>query len=267
MQGNVKTASKQTGFTIVELLIVVVVIAILAAITIVAFNGITDRARISSLQTSLAQASRKIQIHQTENSALPATLATVGISSDSTITYTYRNYGTQYCLAVATGSLTFETVNAESTTVGDCVRLTAATYVGQATSSLEYSGEPIVRGTLARPMQYSWGGGTPLAGGPNDNFVTVITGFLTPPVSGTYTFTTAADDRDLLYINDQLVVDGSLTASNTTTSGTIDLTANSPVRFRVVYRENTGNAGYNLSWSYPGQATSYVPNAAFNTQP
>jgi general secretion pathway protein G len=35
---------KQTGFTIVELLIVIVVIGILAAITIVAFNGIQNRA-------------------------------------------------------------------------------------------------------------------------------------------------------------------------------------------------------------------------------
>jgi prepilin-type N-terminal cleavage/methylation domain-containing protein len=39
---------KQAGFTIVELLIVIVVIGILAAITIVAYNGIQDRARLSA---------------------------------------------------------------------------------------------------------------------------------------------------------------------------------------------------------------------------
>lgn len=39
---------KQKGFTIVELLIVIVVIGILAAITIVAYNGIQERARMSS---------------------------------------------------------------------------------------------------------------------------------------------------------------------------------------------------------------------------
>ena len=36
---------QQTGFTIVELLIVIVVIGILAAISIVAFNGVQERAR------------------------------------------------------------------------------------------------------------------------------------------------------------------------------------------------------------------------------
>jgi prepilin-type N-terminal cleavage/methylation domain-containing protein len=40
---------QQSGFTIVELLIVIVVIAILAAITVVAYNGIQDRARNSSI--------------------------------------------------------------------------------------------------------------------------------------------------------------------------------------------------------------------------
>lgn len=43
----------QKGFTIVELLIVVVVIAILAAITIVAYNGISNRAYDSSIQKDL----------------------------------------------------------------------------------------------------------------------------------------------------------------------------------------------------------------------
>jgi prepilin-type N-terminal cleavage/methylation domain-containing protein len=46
---------QQTGFTIVELLIVIVVIAILAAITIVAFNGVQERARNTKTITAVKE--------------------------------------------------------------------------------------------------------------------------------------------------------------------------------------------------------------------
>lgn len=51
--------SKQKGFTIVELLIVIVVIGILAAITIVAYNGIQDRARLTAGISFAAQMKKK----------------------------------------------------------------------------------------------------------------------------------------------------------------------------------------------------------------
>jgi len=51
----------QRGFTIVELLIVVVVIAILAAITIVAYSGIQQQARSSALASEMSQLQKTIQ--------------------------------------------------------------------------------------------------------------------------------------------------------------------------------------------------------------
>lgn len=64
-------AQKQTGFTIVELLIVIVVIAILAAITIVAYNGIQQRAREQTVRTDLQTLRKAMMMYREENRTLP----------------------------------------------------------------------------------------------------------------------------------------------------------------------------------------------------
>lgn len=51
-----------TGFTIVELLIVIVIIGILAAITIVAYNGIQNRANDTTVQNDLVAMAKKIEL-------------------------------------------------------------------------------------------------------------------------------------------------------------------------------------------------------------
>lgn len=59
-----KTWAKQkpNGFTIVELLIVIVVIGILAAITIVAYNGMQERARVQKANSDLNALVKAIKI-------------------------------------------------------------------------------------------------------------------------------------------------------------------------------------------------------------
>ena len=61
------------GFTIVELLIVVVVIAILAAITIVSYTGISGRANDTAVQSDLSNMAQKLQLYYTENGVYPDT--------------------------------------------------------------------------------------------------------------------------------------------------------------------------------------------------
>ena len=51
----------KSGFTIVELLIVIVVIGILAAITIVAFNGIQKRAQDTQIRSTASQFTKAFQ--------------------------------------------------------------------------------------------------------------------------------------------------------------------------------------------------------------
>ena len=53
---------KQTGFTIVELLIVIVIIGILAAITVVAYNGIQQRAKNQQASSDLANLAKAIHL-------------------------------------------------------------------------------------------------------------------------------------------------------------------------------------------------------------
>lgn len=64
--------NKQSGFTIVELLIVVVVIAILAAITIVSYNGIQSRANQSATMQGLAQYAKGVSAYAAQNGLYPA---------------------------------------------------------------------------------------------------------------------------------------------------------------------------------------------------
>lgn len=59
------------GFTIVELLIVIVVIGILAAIVIVAFNGIQNRANDTAIRSDLTNLAKKLELYKAENSLYP----------------------------------------------------------------------------------------------------------------------------------------------------------------------------------------------------
>ncbi len=80
--------SNNKGFTIVELLIVVVVIAILAAITIVSYNGIQARTTEAAIQTDMRNAVSKIEQYKVLKGVYPdnsdsATngMAAVGLSA------------------------------------------------------------------------------------------------------------------------------------------------------------------------------------------
>jgi prepilin-type N-terminal cleavage/methylation domain-containing protein len=63
---NIKAKQAQKGFTIVELLIVIVVIGILAAITLVSYNGITTRANAASAKATAATVQKKAELYQAD---------------------------------------------------------------------------------------------------------------------------------------------------------------------------------------------------------
>jgi prepilin-type N-terminal cleavage/methylation domain-containing protein len=68
---NIKNVKKDSGFTIVELLIVIVVIAILATISIVAYNGIQQRAHTTAQKSAAENLAKKIEAYNAVQSAYP----------------------------------------------------------------------------------------------------------------------------------------------------------------------------------------------------
>lgn len=62
---------QSSGFTIVELLIVIVIIAILAAITVAVYNGVQARAVKTALQSDLRNAATKVALSKAEKGSYP----------------------------------------------------------------------------------------------------------------------------------------------------------------------------------------------------
>jgi len=106
---------RQSGFTIVELLIVIVVIGILAAITIVSFNGAQNKANDAAVKTDLANIAKTFRMYAAEHVDLYP--VGTGITSDVNIRVSKNaydsgfqsgssNYNLLYCRVTDGGSPT-----------------------------------------------------------------------------------------------------------------------------------------------------------------
>ena len=117
---------KQTGFTIVELLIVIVVISVLAGIVVVAFNGVRDRALTAGLQAELRNASSALQTYKVlNNNQYPALLSDAGIETtgeDVEFEYSYDNTTNPptFCVTAAVDTLALNINNESSINDGAC---------------------------------------------------------------------------------------------------------------------------------------------------
>jgi prepilin-type N-terminal cleavage/methylation domain-containing protein len=82
MSSKIKKTSK--GFTIVELLIVIVVIGILAALVLNSFRGVQERARDTKRRTDVNAQASQLEVYYTDNGGYP--VFTGQVNTDSWLT-------------------------------------------------------------------------------------------------------------------------------------------------------------------------------------
>lgn len=137
------TQIKQKGFTIVELLIVVVIIAILAAMTIVAYNGIQNRAKTSAAQSAANTAIKKIEAYNADDTTPTAGYPTASSQlTGAASTTTYRLDG-----------VTFGTP--ASTANSNVLRFSACGHNGTATAPATVAAMTVVTGAKVEYYNYS----------------------------------------------------------------------------------------------------------------
>jgi len=160
-QSNIK------GFTIVELLIVIVVIAILAAITIVSYNGIQRRAIISTLQSELSSSAKKLENVKIDSSdsQYPGNFSTTGVVAREGVTRAYYKQGESYCLSLTQQNISYYIVANGSPKEGLCTAIGyGAETIFVFNTTLPSCGTtvqlPIAQPTSAAGSVIDWGDGT-----------------------------------------------------------------------------------------------------------
>lgn len=94
--------SGKKGFTVIELIVVVVIVAALAAVTIFAFGTWRSRTAKTEVQNELLQAAAAIQNYKNFNTNIPNSQAVFNAQytagSAVTLTYIWRGATSTYCL-------------------------------------------------------------------------------------------------------------------------------------------------------------------------
>lgn len=111
-----------TAFTIVELLIVVVIVAILAGITVLAYDTIFGNSEAAAAKSDLKTLSSELQLERMDSGVYPPNLGAIGVDTETdAYTLDYRSTNNSYCLAayLAGDSERSFYISSESGTVGE----------------------------------------------------------------------------------------------------------------------------------------------------
>ncbi len=253
---------KQTGFTVVELLIVTVIIAILAVVIIVAYNGIQQRAEVATLTADLKQANTQLSTYAVDNGdlypedegALSLLNGGTGIKfkDDATLIYTAYNDQTppDYCLTAVVGDMVYHVTRHTPPAIGYCTDHTPLTISeapvivasSDSTSQITVSWEA-VDGAASYTLEFDTDSGF---GSPS--IVEAIT-------DATYT-ASGLTDNTTYYFRAYSVNDAGTSAASDTVSATTDLEA--PSGGATLACTTNSPSQITLTWSSVSGADSYT---------
>lgn len=112
---NIKSAQKDRGFTIVELLVVIVVIGILSAITIVSYTGVSNRAKTASAQSNANSVQQVAEAFNSDMGYYPSKISDFSAGTTTKLPESVK---------VVPASTAVDVTNGQSTVTWECVSTT-----------------------------------------------------------------------------------------------------------------------------------------------
>jgi beta-glucosidase len=143
--------------------------------------------------------------------------------------------------------------------------LTPSSGTGAGLTGIYYKGMTLSGDPLATRntdlLDYNWNGSPPAPSVPSSQWSAKYTGTLTPPSTGTYTFSVTSDDGSRLFVDGHQIIDNWRDQGGTTKTGTVTLTAGQPVGIEVDYYQDGGGSLLDLGWQPPGGPSSPLQQA------
>ena len=102
-----KSMKSQKGFTLVELLVVVAIIGVLAAVAIPKFTGATDEAKVAKIKADMRTIGSAIALYQAKNNGTNPTDLAILVTDKYLASEPKDPDGTSYAYAAGVASIRF----------------------------------------------------------------------------------------------------------------------------------------------------------------